>query len=547
MARVRTNIWICFLTVTVSLLISGLATTGATAEQKEPTADWRTSIPEDQGMRSDVLADLLERIRWNDYQIHSVLIVRNGHLVLDAHFPARWKRQRHATYSVTKSVVSALIGIAIDKGHIAGVDTPVADFFPERTIANMDARKRAMTLEHLLTMTTGLKCRDSYLYSWAGYMKMRQSSDWTQFVLDLPMEAVPGEKFEYCNGASFLLSAILTKVTKTDTLDFARTHLFAPLGITDVSWSRGSRKIRNGCCGLSLTPRAMAKFGQLFLNHGKWGGRQVISSEWVRRATGRHVDPALFDHYGYQWWGDGSGYYMAVGYKGQRIFVIPQKNMVAVFTGNLEGSTSLAPKGLLDKYIIPAATSDAPLSSNAQQQKRLTELVATLADPQSARRAPNSKHVWRNPADGTAHDGTFVRRSRPAFQFGYPPGSRRDETQAPTEIMRMRTPSDVVVSTHIMDIPDGVALEDVGPVSYAALLKEFGSDVEITANKPVPLSEGTAGYRTDFRWKPRGSELRTVVVSVFSDQKWIVVATHHRADVSVAAEIINTLVFQLAK
>ena len=107
--------------------------------------------------------------------------------------------------------MSALIGIAIDKGYIAGVRTPVLDFFPERAIANIDARKRALTLEHLLTMTTGLKCRDSYLYGWDGYMKMRQSKDWTQFVLDLPMEAVPGEKFEYCNGASFLLSAILAK------------------------------------------------------------------------------------------------------------------------------------------------------------------------------------------------------------------------------------------------------------------------------------------------------------------------------------------------
>lgn len=498
-------------------------------------------------MQSDVLADMLERIRWNDYQIHSVLIVRNGHLVVDAHFRSRWKGQRHASYSVTKSVMSALIGIAIDKGHIAGVRTPVLDFFPERPVSNIDTRKRAMTLEHLLTMTTGLKCRDSYRYGWAGYMKMYHSRDWTQFVLDLPMEAAPGEKFEYCNGASFLLSAILAKVTKTDVLEFAKTHLFAPLGIKDVSWSRGSRKIRNGCCGLSLTPRAMAKFGWLFLNKGMWNGRQVISSQWVGRATRRHVDASLFDHYGYQWWGDARGYYMAVGYKGQRIFVIPEKNMVAVFTGNLEGSTALAPKRLLDKFIIPAAKSDAPLPPNRKQRMRLAGLIATSADGPAAHHVSKRKHVWHNPADGTAHDGIFVRRSRPAFQFKYPLGSRRDETLSPTEVMRMRTPSGVVVSTNIMDIPKSVALADAGPVSYAALLKKFGSDVEITSNNPIPLSEGTVGYRTEFRWKPRGSELRTVVVSIFKEQKWVIVATHHRTDVSVAAEIMNTLVFQSAR
>ena len=544
MASVRTHTWICSLAVVVSLLLSPLATA---AQRTWPTVGWQTSTPEEQGMRSDVLADMLERIRWNDYQIHSVLIVRNGHLVVDAHFRAHWKRQRHASYSVTKSVMSALIGIAIDKGHIAGVRTPVIDFFPERTVSNIDARKRAMTLEHLLTMTAGLKCRDSYRYGWAGYMKMRHSKDWTQFVLDLPMEAVPGEKFEYCNGASFLLSAILTKVTKTDTLDFAKIHLFAPLGIKDVSWSRGSQKIRNGCCGLSLSPRDMAKFGWLFLNKGKWNGRQVISSQWVDRATRRHVDASLFDHYGYQWWRDARGYYMAVGYKGQRIFVVPRKNMVAVFTGNLEGSTALTPKKLLDKFVVPAANSDAPLPPNVKQRKRLARLIATSVEAQQARHVSKRKHVWRTPADGTAHDGMFVRRNRPAFQFRYPPGSKRDETLGPSEVMRMRTPSGAVVSASVMAIPDGIALADAGPVSYATLLRKLGSKVEIASNTRVTLSNGTAGYKTEFRWISRSAKLRTVIVSAFKDRKWVFVATHHRTNIGVAAEIMNTLAFQSAR
>ena len=380
MAGVRVLTWFRYLAVVVALLLNSLSSEIRADDVILPTTDWETSTPEEQGTRSNLLADMLERIWRNKYPIHSVLVVRNGYLIMDAHFHSRWKGQRHANYSVTKSVMSALIGIAIDKGYIAGVRTPVLDFFPERAIANVDVRKRALTLEHLLTMTTGLKCRDSYLYGWDGYIKMQQSSDWTQFVLDLPMEAAPGKKFEYCNGSAFLLSAVLAEATKTDIFEFAKTHLFAPLGIKDTSWSKSTLGIRNGCCGLSLTAHDMAKFGLLFLNRGKWNGRQVISSEWVDRSTRHHVDGSTFDHYGYQWWRDASGYYMAAGYRGQLIFVIPRKNMVVVFTGGLEGSSFFTPKTLLDKFIIPAANSDAPLSPNAKQQKRLSALIATSAE-----------------------------------------------------------------------------------------------------------------------------------------------------------------------
>lgn len=379
MAGFRLEHWFRRFAVVV-LLIVGSHPIGANAAEKVwPTHGWQNSTPEEQVMRSDLLADMLEAIRRNAYRIHSVTIVRNGHIVLDAYFHPWRKGWRHAIHSGTKSVTSALIGIAIDKGHIAGVDTPVLEFFPDRAIAHIDARKRAMTLEHLLTMTTGLTCGGSDRYSWIGYMKMYRSVDWTQFVLDLPMEAVPGEKFEYCDGASFLLSAILAKATKTDTFEFAKAHLFAPLGIKGLSWSRSPRGISDGCCGLLLTPHEMAKFGWLFLSKGKWDGRQVVSSAWVDRSTRRHVDATLFDHYGYQWWRDGRGYYMAAGYKGQRIFVIPRKNMVAVFTGSLGRSTIFAPKTLLDKFVIPAAKSDAPLPANAKQQKRLATQIETSA------------------------------------------------------------------------------------------------------------------------------------------------------------------------
>ena len=537
MAGFRFEYWFRHVVVVVFLLLGPHATGAHAAEKVWPTNGWRTSTPEAQGMRSEMLADMLERIRGNGYRIHSVTIVRNGHLVLDAYFHPFQKGWRHPIHSVTKSIMSALIGIAIDKGYIAGVDTPVLGFFPDKAVAHVDARKRAMTLEHLLTMTTGFKCRDSYRYRWVGFKKILRSTDWTQFVLDLPMEGVPGKKFEYCNGASFLLSAILAKATKTDTFEFAKKHLFAPLGISDVTWSKSPRGIAKGHAEMWLTPHDMAKFGWLFLNKGKWDRRQVVSSAWVDRSTRHHVDAKRFDHYGYQWWGDAHGYYMAVGYLGQRIFVVPQKSLVVVFTGRF-GRSTLTPKTLLDKFIIPAAKSDVPLPADAEQQKRLTSLIEASA------RAPKQGYVWKSLADGTARDGVFVRRKSPAFQFKFPLGSQREVTRSPTEVMRMRTLSAIWISARVADIPEGVALADVGPVSYAAILGRLGSNVKIVSNKKITLRDGTAGYRTDFQWLYGSFLWKTVVVSVFKDGKWVSVAAHNWKNPNVVSGLLESLTFR---
>ena len=186
---------------------------------------------------------------------------------------------------------------------------------------------------------------------------MRSSADWAQYVLDLPMAEPPGEKFEYCNGVSYLLSVIIQNTTKIKTLDFARKHLFEPLGIIDIGWATSPQGVDIGYGEMWLKPHDMAKFGWLYLNKGRWGNKQILPSAWVEVSTRGHIDATLFDHYGYQWWVDSAGYYMAVGYKGQRIFVVPEKNIVAIFTGNLTGTESLISKNLLDFFIIPAASS----------------------------------------------------------------------------------------------------------------------------------------------------------------------------------------------
>ncbi|MGD8990970.1 MAG: serine hydrolase, partial [Desulfobacterales bacterium] len=300
-----------------------------------PTQGWKIATPESQGMNSALLLDMLEVIWQNDMKIDSVLVVRNGYIVLDAYSFPRDAADRHNIYSCSKSVTSALIGIAIDKGLIKSVHTPVLDFFPNHTAKNLDAHKKAMTLEHVLTMTTGLQCRDSYRYKWIGLQQLRDSADWVQYMIDLPMAQQPGTHFEYCNGATFLLSAILQQKTGMEALSFAEEHLFEPLGISGISWSSNPQGITVGYGRIHMRPRDMAKFGYLYLNNGLWEDKQIVSSRWIKESTRNHAATKGPMDYGYQWWTMGSGAFTALGYHGQFIFVVPHKNIVAVFTSNL--------------------------------------------------------------------------------------------------------------------------------------------------------------------------------------------------------------------
>jgi len=333
-------------------------------------------------MGSVRLADMLEAIRKERHDIDSVSVVRHGYLVVDATvYPFR-PDTKHVIHSCTKSVVSALVGIAIDQGHIEGVEQPVLDIFSRRTVANVDERKQAMTLEHVLMMANGLECRDSYLYRWQGLNQMRGAGDWVQFMLDLPMAEAPGARFEYCNGGSFLLSAIIQETTGQTTLAFAQEHLFGPLGITDVDWPANPQGITIGWGDLRLKPHDMARFGYLYLHEGRWGDKQVVPAEWVKASTRRHIAAGtLSDGYGYQWWVDDAGYYMALGYAGQYIVVVPDQDMVVVFTSDLAERDFFTPETLLQTYILPAVISGGPLPANPDGVALLESRVKALATP----------------------------------------------------------------------------------------------------------------------------------------------------------------------
>jgi CubicO group peptidase (beta-lactamase class C family) len=322
----------------------------AASEAYWPTDGWRTSAPEDQGMDAGKISRALERIAQEGWAFHSLLIVRNGYLVSETYFASHSESRLHAQYSCTKSVVSTLVGIAIDKGYIEGVEQPLTDLFPDLDYGNPDPRKERMTLEDVLTMRTGLDWPEDD----PAFNALYRSTDWVRFMLSLPMAAAPGTTFNYCSGCSHLLSAAVQRTTGMATTAFAGRYLFEPLGIDDSSWETNPQGTAIGGWGLNLTPRDMAKLGYLYLREGLWDGTQIVSAAWVETATQKHADTGdtLLD-YGYQWWIYPSlKAYTALGLYGQTIFVIPELDLIVVATAQLESHDPVFE--LIEDFIVPA-------------------------------------------------------------------------------------------------------------------------------------------------------------------------------------------------
>ncbi len=314
-----------------------------------PTQGWRTSSPEEQGVDHGMLAAMLAEVEQKKLNLQSLLVIRNGTLVSETYFGTS-QEVRHQLYSVTKSFVSTLIGIAMDQGKIDRLDRQIGDFFPEYAFANLDSQKQAMTLEDVLTMRTGLDWQEGD----PAYMALYQSRDWVQFMLDKPMAGPPGDQFNYCSGCSHLLSAIVKKTTGMNTFDFAKKYLFKPLGITNVRWESDAKGTSIGGWGLELTPRDMAKLGYLFLRKGQWEGRQIVSAGWVEAATQKHTGTDNPRGYGYQWWTHPTlAAYMALGRYGQTIFVMPELDLIVVTTAEMDNHDEIF--RLIEEYIVPAA------------------------------------------------------------------------------------------------------------------------------------------------------------------------------------------------
>lgn len=346
----------------------------------EQTDDgWQTASLDEVGIDRAKIDQAVALIQDDTYQnVHAILIVKDGKLVFETYFSGytwdyngdQYRGERvdfnrdtiHNLASVTKSFTSALIGIAIDKGFIQGVDERVCDFFPR--YANLcDEGKKRITLEHLLTMTSGLEWNGMEVPLSDTHNDLIQLflvSDPIGYILAKPIVSEPGTNWYYSGGDTNLLGEVIREATGLRMDDFAAQHLFAPLGITEYKWDHINPDMIHASGNLELRPRDMAKLGYLYLNGGVWNGARVISEEWIETSTKKHASTPGGEGYGYQWWrktyrsgGASVDAFYAAGWGGQRITVFPSRGMVMVFTGgNYVGQEPV--DEIITRYILPA-------------------------------------------------------------------------------------------------------------------------------------------------------------------------------------------------
>ena len=351
----------------------------------EQTGDgWATASLAQVGLREAPLIQLMNDLHaLANHNVHSLLVVRHGKLVFEEYFAGRKfslarytgefgfdREDTHNLASVTKSITTTLFGIALDEHLIASVQTPVFDYFPEHAdLLVQDPRRKEITLEHLLLMTSGLRWNDEvvpYTDPRNDMVKMFTSDDPIRFALATTVYAAPGTDFEYCNANTNILGEVVARAAGQRLDGFAAIRLFVPLGIADYEWQMISDDVVFASGDLRLRPRDMAKIGLLLLNRGSWNGEAVVSSEWVDAAIARRVTPdgphAWADGYGYGWWhwdlpvgGTTHRVYMAAGWGGQWIVVSPDDDLVFVSTGgSYFEATPMPADRMLSAYVLRA-------------------------------------------------------------------------------------------------------------------------------------------------------------------------------------------------
>ncbi|WP_144941933.1 serine hydrolase [Paenibacillus sp. 32O-W] len=331
-----------------------------------PTAQWHTEDPAVLGMDPNKLSEL-ESVIQSDYSnINGMVVVRNGSIAFERYYNGCGPDDAHHVASVTKSIISALIGIAIDNGDITSVDQKVLDFFPEYAPKAADSLKGEVTLRHLLTMTAPYPFQD-----WQEPLdKMCMQPDWVKYTLDMLGQQGKLGDFKYSTAGAHLLSAILTRSTGRSAREFANEHLFKPIGMKEIpehemkafgfddlfgsnvkGWVHDPQGHSTGGWGLTLTPRDMARFGFLYLNRGFWEHRQIISEAWINESTSMNPN-----NYGYLWWlreEDGVSAYSAIGDGGNVICCLPEQELVIAIASEF----TMNPRDrwtLIKEWILPA-------------------------------------------------------------------------------------------------------------------------------------------------------------------------------------------------
>ena len=329
-----------------------------------PAQDWFESLPEEQGLNSKLLMDMDQYAQKEESKFRAILVIRHGKLVFEHYYGGLKSQQYHPIASAVKSIMSILIGIALKEGYLRSLDQTLVSFFPEYASAIVDMDREAITLRHLLTMSSGLAYDEfnDYVVRWD-----EGGGQWAEFALSLPMAHKPGEVFQYNSLGVHLLSIILTRVTGQSTLDFARHYLFNPLGIaTDGQagflWMRDSQGYYRGGGGMRLMARDCARLGYLYLNGGQWQDKQLFSPEYHALTTqqANAGGPPVQEAYGYLWWiTNYTGYhtYFASGIGGQLVVVVPELDLVTVIlSANQYNPKERLQREVIPQFIIPAIT-----------------------------------------------------------------------------------------------------------------------------------------------------------------------------------------------
>jgi CubicO group peptidase (beta-lactamase class C family) len=333
-----------------------------------PTRGWTTSTPEAEGMDSSVLEAFHQELASGKHgYVDGMLVIRRGRIVFEKfyrhdyqrlfagrgepgmynYYDPAWhpyyrKGPLHTMQSVSKSVTSTLIGIAKGEGVLGDLDAKALPFFEGFRTRSDDPRWKSITLRHLLTMTSGIEWDETtvdYTDPKNSCAAMEGSANWVQFVLDQQMASEPGKEFVYSSGVTELLGQIIKSTTGKDPDDYARERLFGPLGIETWYWKKTPTGLSDTEGGLYLTARDLAKIGYLYLKDGVWEGKRILPQGWVAEATTPLVPASGERKYGFQWWllpmkgATDSWSPAALGYGGQFLFVVPESELIAVFTG----------------------------------------------------------------------------------------------------------------------------------------------------------------------------------------------------------------------
>lgn len=333
------------------------------------------STPEEQGIRSADIRAFVDAMDARGDALHGFLLLRHGHVVAEAWRGPGAADAPHLLYSVTKSFTGTAVGMAVAEGKV-DVDARVVDLFPDRAPAAPSAQLQAMRVRDLLSLSTGHEEQPP----------RGDDPDWVAAFLRAPVPREPGTHFVYNSLASHVLSAIVQDATGETLLDYLTPRLFEPLGIARPDWPTGPQGRSTGGAGIALTAEELAKFGQLYLQEGEWGGRRLLPASWVAQASTRHVSTedldwgAAFQHgYGWQFWIGRDDAYFAAGHLGQFCIVLPAHDAVIVLTEDTpDGEVTL---DLVWEHLVPAFRA-APLPPEPEE---LAQLRALATVPGTAR------------------------------------------------------------------------------------------------------------------------------------------------------------------